>query len=144
MQLNKKYVGEKTEFNVIKEMNNMTEPLRQLQKRINFYKEKKIIRTKDISDGYHTFGDLYDHRAKLFAVICNTYSDKSWKSLLHDDGTMFDGDMFIVGITTSEGDYTYHYHMEYWDMFDVKVLDNAPEYDRHKPEDITRLFSLLN
>ena len=121
----------------------MKEPLTQLQNRINFYKEKKLIRTKDISDGYHTFGELYHHRAILFSIICNTYKDRAWKSKLHDDGTMYD-EMFIVGVETSEGQYTYHYHIEpYWDLFDVKELDYAPKYDGHKPEDITRLFSLI-
>ena len=38
------------------------------------------------SDGYHTFDELYYHRTVLFAVICNTYCDKAWKSWLHADG----------------------------------------------------------
>jgi hypothetical protein len=25
----------------------------------------------DISDGYHTFKELYDHRVKLFVALCN-------------------------------------------------------------------------
>ena len=123
------------------------EPLNQLQKRINFYKEKKLIRTKDISDGYHTFGELYHHRAILFSIICNTYKEKAWKSKLHDDGTMFgeDDEMFIVGVETPEGQYTYHYHTDpYWDIFKVKELDYAPKYDGHKPSDITRLLGLLS
>ena len=121
----------------------MDEYLKPLQQKIDFYKEKKMIKTKDISDGYHTFGELYDHRAKLFSVICNQNKERAWKSKLHDDGTMFDGDMFIVGVETPEGQYTYHYHIDpYWDMFDVKELDYAPKYDGHKPSDITRLFSL--
>ena len=122
------------------------EPLNQLQKRIDYYKKSKLIRTKDISDGYHTFGELYHHRAVLFSVICNTYKEKAWKSKLHDDGTMFseDDEMFIVGVETPEGQYTYHYHIEpYWDMFNVKELDYAPKYDGHKPSDIIRLFELL-
>lgn len=122
----------------------MKEPLNQLQKKIKFYKENNLIKTKDISDGYHTFGELYHHRAILFSVICNLLKEKAWKSKLHADGTMFDGDMFIVGIETPEGNYTYHYHMNpYWDMFDIKELDYAPKWDGHKPSDIDRLFSLL-
>lgn len=102
------------------------------------------ISTKDISDGYHTFGELYHHRAVLFAIICNQNKDKAWKSYKHDDGSMFDGGMFIVGIETPDGQYTYHYHVDpYWDMFEVKELDFAPKWDGHKPSDITRLFSLL-
>ncbi|EGQ3847465.1 hypothetical protein HDO24_000938 [Staphylococcus pseudintermedius] len=104
------------------------------------------IKSKNISDGYHTFGQLYHDRAVLFAVILNTYKEKAWKSKQHDDGTMFGepNEMFIVGIYTPEGQYTYHYHMEYWDMYDVKELDKAPEYDGHTFLDIDRLFGLIN
>lgn len=107
-------------------------------------KSNKTISTKNISDGYHTFGELYHHRAILFSVICNQNKDVAWKSLQHDDGTMFDGDMFIVGVETPQGQYTYHYHIEpYWNMFNVKELEYAPKWDGHQPSDITRLFSLI-
>lgn len=53
----------------------------------------------EISDGYHTFNELYHHRAVLFSVICNANKEIAWKSKAHADGTMFDG-MFIVGINT--------------------------------------------
>lgn len=96
-----------------------------------------------ISDGYHTFDELYYHRMMLFSVICNTYKDKAWKSWKHDDGTMYD-DYFIVGIDTEEGQYTYHYHKDNWDMFEVKELEYAPVWDGHKPKDITRLLTLLD
>ena len=95
----------------------------------------------EISDGYHTFDELYYHRMILFSVICNMRKDISWKSYKHHDGTMYDN-YFIVGITTDKGDYTYHYHEKYWDMFDVPELDFAPEWDGHTPEDIVRLLSL--
>ena len=91
----------------------------------------------DISDGDHTFKELYHHRM----VICNTYSNKAWKSWKHDDGTMFDG-YFIVGITTPEGEYSYHYSKECWDRFKVTEIGNAPKWDGHKPADIDRLCSL--
>ena len=88
----------------------------------------------NLSDGYHTFNELYHHRAILFSVICNSMSDKAWKSKLHDTGDMYDG-MFIVGIETPEGQATYHYDIEpYWDMFKVKELEKAPKYDGHTPQ----------
>ena len=96
----------------------------------------------EVSDGYHTFNELYHHRMVLFAVICNTYKDKAWKSWKHHDGDMYD-DYFIVGITTDKGDYSYHYHKDNWDKFDVKELENAPAWDGHIPNDIDRLLSLL-
>ena len=98
--------------------------------------------TKDISDKWHTFDELYYHRMILFLTIQLAHKDKSWKSKLHHDGTMFD-DSFVVGINTPEGVYSYHYDLEYWDLFDgIKEVDNAPEYDGHTPSDIDRLLSL--
>lgn len=102
----------------------------------------KLPNKGELSDGYHTYNELYEHRMILFSIICNTYSNQSWKSKLHQDGTMFD-DYFIVGINTIDGQFTYHYELKYWDIFNVKELPTAPEYDGHTPSDITRLYSLL-
>lgn len=97
----------------------------------------------DVSDGYHTFNELYHHRAVLFSVICNTFKDKAWKSKKHDAGDMFDG-MFIVGIETPQGQATYHYDINpYWDMFKVKELPNAPKWDGHTPEEAIKRISML-
>lgn len=99
--------------------------------------------TGDTSDGYHTFGELYDHRAKLFSVIVRCFRDRAWKAKLHHDGTMYDG-MFIVGAETPQGQATYHYDIDpYWDIFDCKELVRAPEWDGHTPEQaISRIASL--
>ena len=105
--------------------------------------KNRDISRKNISDGYHTFDELYYHRMVLFSIICNQNKELAWKSKLHDDGTMFGDDNFIVGIETEEGQYTYHYDLKYWDLYDVKVLERAPEFDGHEPSDIDRLFSLL-
>lgn len=99
----------------------------------------------EVSDGSHTFNELYAHRASLFAVICNTYPDKAWKSWKHhheEDFPMYE-DYFIVGVNTPEGQYSYHYHKDWWDKFKVQELEEAPKFDGHQPDDIDRLFSLL-
>ena len=95
-----------------------------------------------ISDGSHTFDELYYHRMILFSIICNTNKERAWKSWKHSNGTMYEN-YFIVGITTDQGDYSYHYHKDYWDRFDVKELKYAPKWDGHKPSDVTRLLSLI-
>lgn len=96
---------------------------------------------QQISDDFHTFEELYHHRMILFSVICNNNKRIAWKSWKHHDGTMYD-DYFIVGVTTKEGDYTYHYHKDDWDRFNVKELPLAPEWDGHEPKDITRLLTI--
>lgn len=89
--------------------------------------------TGETSDGYHTFNELYHHRAVLFSVIVKAFPEKAWKARKHHDGTMYDG-MFIVGIETPDGQATYHYDIEpYWDMFQCKELEYAPEWDGHTP-----------
>jgi hypothetical protein len=89
----------------------------------------------ETSDGYHTFNELYHHRAVLFSVIVANHRGIAWKSKRHHDGTMYDG-MFIVGIDTPDGQATYHYDVDpYWDMFDCEELDRAPEWDGHTPDD---------
>lgn len=123
------------------------------QRRINVQQNKPVNDGLDeictgcdmgeVSDGYHTFNELYHHRAVLFSVICNLMPNKAWKSKLHNTGDMFKG-MFIVGIETPQGQATYHYDIEpYWDMFNVKELERAPKWDGHTPADaINRIESL--
>lgn len=99
----------------------------------------------DTSDGYHTFNELYHHRAVLFSVIVAKFADRAWKSKLHADGTMYDG-MFIVGIETPDGQATYHYDINpYWEMFRCKEIDHAPEWDGHTPDQaIVRIGKLVD
>ena len=105
----------------------------------------KMVVNGDTSDGYHTFNELYDHRAKLFSVVVSDHKDRCWKSMHHHDGSMYDG-MFIVGINTPDGQASYHYDVDpYWDMFDCKELDRAPEWDGHTPEQaIDRIAKLAS
>lgn len=99
----------------------------------------------ETSDGYHTFNELYHHRAVLFSVIVAIFGERAWKSKLHADGTMYEG-MFIVGIETPDGQATYHYDVEpYWDMFRCKEVDRAPEWDGHTPDQaIERIGKLVD
>lgn len=122
----------------------LTKSEKYINEMIKREEELGTVDTNNISDGCHTFGELYDHRAKLFSIICNQdfIWEKAWKSQLHNDGTMFDG-YFIVGINTPKGQATYHYEIKYWDYFHVKELDRAPEWDGHTAnEAIERLLSL--
>lgn len=97
----------------------------------------------DLNDGYHTFNELYHHRAVLFSVICNSNKEMAWKSKLHEDGTMYDG-MFIVGINTPNGSATYHYNIDpYWDMYKVKEIEHAPKWDGHTAADAIKIIELL-
>ena len=89
--------------------------------------------TGETSDGYHTFNELYHHRAVLFSVIVKAFPERAWKARQHHDGMMYSG-MFIVGIDTPEGQASYHYDIDpYWDMFECREMERAPEWDGHTP-----------
>ena len=83
-----------------------------------------------VSDGDHTFGELYHHRAILTAALCNAHPEMCWKSKRHHDGTMYHN-YFIVGIDTPYGQASYHYPMDYWDEFIIRELRHAPKWDKH-------------
>ena len=108
---------------------------------------KKCGDVGEISDGYHTFNQLYHQRAILFAAIVNQNKGISWKSYKHSDGKYCfdsDGEWFVVGIDTPKGSYTYHYSKEYWDYFECKELDCGKEWDGHTEDDVIRLLSLTS
>ena len=118
----------------------MNKKLKEIQDMIDKYKKENPEESVgELSDTYHTFDELYDHRAVLTALAfrCLPYA---WKSRKHEDGTMFDG-MFIVGAPTPDGMITYHYDNEYWDLFRVPEISRAPKFDGHTPEDVIKRIS---
>jgi hypothetical protein len=112
----------------------------------------KLIATKGvdtnlISDGYHTFGELYEHRIELYIALCKMidkhcceFTSPVWASKVHSDGTSFEG-WFILGVTTDEGQISYHLPMSKWEhvikkVETIQVLDKAPEFDGHTSADV--------
>ena len=55
-----------------------------------------------ISDGSHTFADLYDMRDLLFISLMRRFPDRSFRSLRHSDGSARDG-MFLAGLHLPSG-----------------------------------------
>ena len=102
-----------------------------------------VANIDDVSDGFHTFRQLYYQRMMLFAAIVRQNKGRAWKSLRHEDGELcFGGGWFIVGIDTPKGSYTYHYETEYFDTFDCEILERGKHWDGHTEKDVTRLLSL--
>ena len=95
-----------------------------------------------MSDGYHTFADLYEQRLILSAALAKN-NPNAWKSKRHDDGSVpFGGGWFIMGFETDEGCYTYHYELKDWDLFQCKELDKGKPWDGHTSKDVRRLLSI--
>lgn len=119
--------------------------IEEINEMIQENKKLGIISSKDISDGHHTFGELYKNRIILFCTLCNLLPNISWKSKKHfdeeNDSMFFDS--FIAGINTPEGIATYHIKLKYWDLFDVPELEKAPKYDNYNNEEVLkRILSL--
>ena len=93
-----------------------------------------------ISDGYHTFDELYEHRITLFIALMKSHPKISWRANNHCDGSMFDG-WFIAGMHLPTGDITYHLPRKLWfslDNFGIETRLNAPKWDGHSSEDTIR------
>lgn len=88
-----------------------------------------------VSDGSHTFDELYAHRRALTAALTALLPGWSWRSRAHhpDDTEIFPG-YFIVGISLPNGVITYHYRDQYWNDFPrARELAHAPKWDGAEP-----------
>lgn len=100
------------------------------------------VDVEKMSDGYHTFADLYEQRLILSAALAKN-NPYAWKSKRHEDGSVpFGGGWFIMGFDTDEGCYTYHYELKDWDLFQCKELDKGKPWDGHTSKDVRRLLSI--
>ena len=119
-----------------------------------------------VSDGWHTFSDLYDIRLAYNVALFNEWADQLetipgvfdqhgmnplrpkhdvHKSQRHHDGELcFGGGWFIVVANLPSGQISNHYEMKHWDLFKIPSYEKAKyEWDGHTSEDvINRLKSL--
>jgi hypothetical protein len=92
----------------------------------------------EVSDGYHTFNEMYDHRCALFVALMVACPAISWRSRLHAGGTGSEG-WWIGGMDLPAGTITYHLQDSDWHLLDrsgVRTLDRAPEWDGHTSADV--------
>lgn len=108
----------------------------------------------NISDGYHTFEELYKHRHELFITLCEVLEDKFPRFEIictkkNKEGKEWDG-WFILAINYykdgKEEQISYHLPNSYWDrcVDYFQVEESNSKYDGHTSEDvINRLKSLI-
>jgi len=120
-----------------------------------------------ISDGYHTFDELYEFRKVYNAVLFNEWGKQEirnpkWvsednqpvflpkydvhKSWRHHDGELcFGGGWFIVVAVLPTGQISNHYEAKDWYLFEIPVVEKAKyEFDGHTSKDvIDRLIDLI-
>ena len=123
----------------------------------------------DVSDGHHTFNELYEFRKLYNAALFNEWAEshmkdldmmnkgfnlmqchevkynvhKSWKH--HDGELCCGGGWFIVVAVLPTGQISNHYKAEDWDLFKIPETEKALyEFDGHTPQDVVqRLTDLL-
>ena len=124
-----------------------------------------------ISDGYHTFDELYEFRKVYNAALFNEwakenedskqrrlavkkegfkvrgffsryYAHKSWRH--HDGELCFGGGWFIVIAILPTGQISNHYKAEDWDLFKVPEVEKALyEFDGHTSQDVLERLKQL-
>lgn len=101
----------------------------------------------EVSDGWHTFDELYHYRMLYNAGMATYFHEfleehgpyddqfvvKSWR---HSDGELCFGkdNYFVVVMQLPTGQVSNHYKGEYWDLFKVPEVERAPEWDGHTPQ----------
>lgn len=103
----------------------------------------------NISDGYHTFNELYEFRKAYNVALFNEWAKQNkfdvHKSCRHFEGDVcFGGNWFIVVAILPDGQISNHYEMKDWYLFDIPIFDKAKyEFDGHTRQDvINRLISI--
>jgi hypothetical protein len=95
-----------------------------------------------ISDGWHTFGELYEFRKLYNAALFNAWHDSGkvevYKSVRHHDGELcFGGKHFIVVAILTKGQISNHYKIDDWDLFDIPSYHSAKHaWDGHSSKDV--------
>ena len=102
-----------------------------------------VEKTGYISDGYHTFDELYEYRKLYNAAFFNELVRQGkcdvHKSKKHNDGEdCFGGGWFIVLATLPTGQISNHYELKDWPLFQCETREVADKWDGHTPQDAAK------
>ena len=111
------------------------------------------FKENELSDGFHTFNELYEFRKIYNACLFNEWATRGnkfnvHKSIRHHDGKYcFDsnGEWFIVVALLPTGQITNHYKIKDWDLFKIPEKDKCLfEFDGHTPQDVIKRLEYLH
>lgn len=103
----------------------------------------------DVSDGYHSFNELYEFRKVYNAALFNEWAKQGkyqvHKSKKHYEGDdCFGGGWFIVVAALPGGQISNHYELKDWTLFKLPVYDKALyKFDGHSPADVLERLKTL-
>ena len=110
----------------------------EIEECIDWLKKQKEPEDKgEISDGYHTFNELYRYRMLYNAAFFNLLPKQLvHKSKRHHDGEeCFGGGWFIVMANLPTGQISNHYELKDWDLFQMPEKEVADEWNGHTPQE---------
>ena len=96
-----------------------------------------------LSDWYHTFNELYDHRIALYSALVRTWVYPAHKSKTHHDWSVRDW-RFICTMYIDWKQISYHAPDKYRDKFNCEEREKADERDWHTSNDVLKRLWLLN
>lgn len=114
------------------------------------YADSDSFETGEISDGFHTFSELYAFRQEYNRLLFNEWGRQGLyqvhKSKRHNDGELcFDGGYFIVVAMLPSGQISNHYPLVEWDRFVIPEEEKANfEFDGHDALDVLERLKSLN
>jgi hypothetical protein len=103
---------------------------------------RQEVDPSQLSDGYHTFAELYEHRHALFLALMRAMPQHCWFSLRHADGEKCFGgdDWFIAGAELPGGSsVTYHLPVDLYPLANAtgaSRLDLGRPWDGHTASDV--------
>ena len=127
------------------------ESLEELKEQLTRYKNaEEQLANGELSDGYHTFNELYEFRKLYNALLFNEWAKNEeievYKSKRHyDNEECFGGGWFIVVAMLPSGQISNHYELKDWDLFNIPEYEKSKyEFDGHTPKDVrVRMLTFL-
>lgn len=113
--------------------------LDEIKRSIEKFREvERSCSLSELSDGYHTFAELYEYRKIYNACMFNELY-KAGKYGIHKSKRhftkeeCFGGGYFIVMAALPTGQVSNHYKLEDWNLFAIEEREFADEWDGHTP-----------
>lgn len=118
-----------------------------VQNQITWLAVEKTWDRSKMSDWYHTFWELYDHRIALYIALCRyayfLWEELDWvsnkpvvRSHKHDDWTSMPW-WFILQFESDVWQISYHLPEKYWDKCSfAETKELANKWDGHTSEDV--------
>ena len=119
-------------------------------KTLQLWKEKEWLDINNISDGYHTFWELYEHRVFLYIALCKSIMRnprKPWyvqciRSKIHEDGLNVweEWGMFLLCVHTNNWQVSYHIDNKYWQECSFAITEEKATlaFDWHTSKDVLK------